>query len=251
MYELLLKWGLDSLAKFTGTKGGHELAILLEAIKTKNALIVERYKQAWSLNEKLSELVICVEEELERFVNEADETDGSWKSARQFIGKLRSDFHPCHYRKIVKLRSGFEGTNDMLSGYSYVFLGLLRIETLVSICKEKKIRSKGEICRLYRGLWTKYGEIIASVIRVTSGDLRFWITDTPYIEHVDKWAEHDLEKVSRSLCSLTWNGRRHHISIEKRRGLDRFWHELKGYHETNIEHAKNKSLPDKQSQSDA
>lgn len=238
MYELLLKWGLDSLTKFTGTKGQHELSILLEAIKTKNTLIIERYKQTWALNEKLSDLIIELEVELDSFARESSETDGSWKSARQFIGKLKSDFHPAFYRKLIKLRAGFEGSNDILSAYTYVFLNILNLDNLVALCKEKEMYSRGDICRSYRSLWTKYGEIVASVNRVTSGDLRFWITDIPYVRHADKWAEHDLEQLLRFISANSWGSKRFHISLESKRGLDKFWHELKEHHDNNREQAK-------------
>lgn len=240
MYELLLKWGLDSLTKFSGTKGQHELSILLEAIKTKNTLIIERYKQTWALNEKLSDLIIELEVELDLFANESIETDGTWKSARQFIGKLKSDFHPAYYRKLVKLRVGFEGTNDILSAYTYTFLNIVNLDNLFTVCKSKKIYSRGEICRSYRGLWTKYGEVVSSIIRITSGDLRFWVTDIPYIQHADNWAEYDLQLLQRFISANNWGNNRLHISLESKRGLDKFWHELNEHHENNREQAKNK-----------
>ncbi|MFT6030859.1 MAG: hypothetical protein ACI8O8_002605 [Oleiphilaceae bacterium] len=66
MYEQLLKWGLDSLNKFAGIKGEFELSILTEAIKTKNAIILERYKQCCSLNEGLISLSVEVEYDLSK-----------------------------------------------------------------------------------------------------------------------------------------------------------------------------------------
>lgn len=240
MYELLLKWGLDSLTKFSGTKGQHELSILLEAIKTKNTLIIERYKQTWALNEKLSDLIIELEVELDSFANESIGTDGTWKSARQFIGKLKSDFHPTYYRKLVKLRAGFEGTNDVLSAYTYTFLNIVNLDNLSTVCKSKKVYSRGEICRSYRGLWTKYGEVVSSIIRITSGDLRFWVTDIPYIQHADNWAEYDLELLQRFILANNWGNSRFHISLESKRGLDKFWYELKEHHDSNREQAKNR-----------
>ena len=46
MYETLLKWGLESLTKLTGLQGTHELQVILEAAKTKNAIVLERLERA-------------------------------------------------------------------------------------------------------------------------------------------------------------------------------------------------------------
>lgn len=228
---MLLKWGLDNLSKFTGTKGEHELSIILEAIKTKNSLIIERYKKSWDLYENLSELIFQLEEELDTFSRESPDTDGSWTSARKLMGNLKGEFHPKYYRKLIKLRAGFEGTNDMLAGYTRLLLELLKFDFLVSICKSNKIHSRGEIFRTYRWLWTKYGETTASIIRITSGDLRFWITEIPYIEHVDKWAEHDLNKLKKTFKVSNMERELTRLSVENKRGLDKFWYSLSDHHD--------------------
>ncbi|WP_417915644.1 hypothetical protein [Candidatus Electronema sp. JM] len=58
MYELLLKWGLDNLSKFAEIKAGQPIFIIQEAIKIKNAIILERYKKCWTLNENLINFAI-------------------------------------------------------------------------------------------------------------------------------------------------------------------------------------------------
>ena len=244
MYESLLKWGLDSLAKFAGAKGQYELTILVEAIKTKNTMIIERYKQSWVLNEKLSDLIIDVEVDLDSFVQNSKETDGSWKSARQFLGSLKSEFHPKYYRKLLKLRAGFEGTNDILSAYTFIFLDIFNLEYLVAYSKDKQKYSRGEICRCYRRLWTMHGEIISSIIRISSGDLRFWVTDIPYIRHADNWAKFDLEQFKHIYPRVSWCNKRFYISLESKKGLDKFWYELAEHHNNNRELAKKKQNSD-------
>lgn len=234
MYEQLLKWGLDSLSKFVGIKGEFELSILTEAIKTKNAIILERYKQCNILTKVLNDLSVELEDDLSKFIQNKTETDPNWKTARAFIGQLRKDFHPEHYRKLCKIRSSLDSTNDLISAYSYTFLDIVKIDTLIKIVKEKKCYSIGEICRLYRSLWIKYIENVAVLLRVSSGDLRFWITDTPYIVLAEEWAKLDL-----SLCIQSISKRkvdtRFHISLETKKGLDRFWYELESHHEKNKE----------------
>lgn len=230
MYELLLKWGLDSLSKFAGIKGKYELDVIQEAIRTKNSIIIERYKKCWELYEDLVDLTLDIEKDLETFVKNTEETDGTWKSARKFIGTLRADFHPAYYRRFLKIRCTFEGTNDLISSYTFVFSEITNIDTLVAIAKKKKIYSRGDICRLYRGLWTKYSEIVAILLRVTSCDLRFWVTDTPYVRHTDEWAKTDLALTLKFFNSASWQGQRLHISLETGKGLDRFWLGLEEHH---------------------
>jgi hypothetical protein len=232
MYEQLLKWGLDSLNKFAGIKGEFELSILTEAIKTKNAIILERYKQCCSLNEGLISLSVEVEVDLSKFIQNKTEADTNWKTARAFIGQLKTDFHPEHYRKLCKIRSSFDSTNDLISAYSYTFLDVVKIDNLIKIAKENKCYSIGDICRLYRSLWAKYTENVAVLLRVTSGDLRFWITDTPYVILADEWAKLDLSLCIQSLSNEK-RDTRFHISLETKKGLDKFWYELKNHHEKN------------------
>ena len=250
MYELLLKWGLDNLGKFAGIKGSHELGVIQEAIKTKNSIIVERYKKCWELYEKLLDLTIEVDSELNNFLDITVETDGTRKSARVFIGKLKTEFHPKFYRKLLKLRSSFDGTNDLISAYTFVFSDIVNIETLEKIIKHKKgakINSRNYICRLYRGLWTKYCELIAILLRVTSSDLRFWVADTPYVHHADEWAKFDRDSAIKFFTSRSWNGKRFHISLETRRGLDRFWYDLEAHHQDNKRQAEQGASPDRYS----
>ena len=231
MYELLLKWGFDNLSKFTGIKAEQQIFILQDAIKTKNAIIIERYKKCWVLNENLINLAVEIEEDIEEYIKKTEETDGTWKSARQFIGQLRSEFHPSRYRKLMKIRSAFEGTNDLISAYTFIFLDMIHIDRLVNIVKETKLYSRGDICRLYRGMWTKYCEVVAILLRITSNDLRFWITDTPYISYADKWAESDLQKIILLFRTKDWHEKRCYISLESRQGINKFWRELEEYYQ--------------------
>jgi len=232
MYEMLLKWGMDSLSKFTGIKGEHELSIIREAIATKNSIILERYKECWKQYDALADLCIAVDEELDDFLKNSSETDGTAKSARVFIqGDLAKNFHPKYYRKVMKIRSKFDGGNDLISSYSMVFIDLINIETLVSLSKKKKCYSRSHICRLYRGLWTKYAEIIAIILRASSSDLRFWATDIPYVRHTDKWALVDYERILAGFESNSWSSRnRNYLSLESKKGVDRFWYDLDEYH---------------------
>lgn len=229
MYEQLLKWGLDSLNKFAGIKGEFELSILTEAIKTKNSIILERYKQCCILNSNLLELSVEVEAKLTKFAEDKTNIETNWKTARKFIGELKTDFHPEYYRQLCRIRSSFDSTNDLISAYSYAFLDVVKIDNLVKLVKENECYSTGDICRLYRSLWIKYTENIAVLLRVTSGDLRFWITDTPYVVLADKWAVLDVSLCIKSL-NIKTNNSRFHISLESKKGLDKFWHELDDYH---------------------
>lgn len=49
MYEILFKWGLDTLREVAGDVSKEELAFALEAVKTKNAFVVRRFDEARGL----------------------------------------------------------------------------------------------------------------------------------------------------------------------------------------------------------
>ncbi|HUI89476.1 MAG TPA: hypothetical protein VLX61_12210 [Anaerolineales bacterium] len=227
MYELLLQWGIDSLTKLVSTKRNQDSAILLEAVKAKNALVVERFRYAREACQAIAELSMTVDAELEVFRSKAPDTDGSLQATKKFMGALKTEFHPSHYRRLKKLRSQFETTNDLLSAYSVVMSDLLHFSTMEKVAIEKKIRSAGNLSRTYRGLWTIYSEILTSLVRLTSNDLRFWLIDSPYIEQAEALAKEDFHQAMTFLLADSWSGKSFRLSLETKEGLKSFWKSIK------------------------
>lgn len=223
MYELLLQWGLESLTKLVTAKDEKDSAILLEAVRAKNALVVERFRYAREACQAIVDLAVQVDTDLEEFRKSAPETDGTLQATKKFMGALKADFHPPYYRRLKKLRSQFESTNDVLSAYSVVMSDVLHFSTMEKIAIEKKLRSSSDLCRVYRDLWTIYAEILTSLIRLTSNDLRFWLIDTPYILQAEEWAKKDFEELMKFLLAETWSGRSFRVSLETKEGLKEFW----------------------------
>jgi len=223
MYELLLQWGLDSLTKLVLAKDDKGSAFLLEAVRAKNALVVERFRYAREACQAIVDLAIQVDAELEDFRLKAPKTDGTLEAAKKFMGVLKTEFHPPHYRRLKKLRSQFESTNDLLSAYSVVMSDLLHFSTMEQIAVKKNLRSSSDLCRTYRGLWTLYSEILTSLVRLTSNDLRFWLMDAPYIVQTEKWAKQDYQRAMEFLLADNWGGMSFRISLETAEGLKDFW----------------------------
>lgn len=227
MYELLLQWGIESLTKLVTTKGDKDSSILLEAVKVKNALVVERFRYAREACQAIVDLSMSVDTDLEVFRLKAPDTDGSLQATKKFMGALKTEFHPLHYRRLKKLRGQFESTNDVLSAYSVVMSEILHFSTMEKIAIEKNLRSSGELRRTYRGLWTLYSEILTSLVRLTSNDLRFWLIDSPYIEEAEVQAKKDFQQVMNFLLAEKWNGNSFRISLETKEGLKSFWKSIK------------------------
>lgn len=223
MYELLLKWGLDNLTGLANLEAGHELDITLEAIRAKNLLITKRYEQAFAAHQDLVDLTLELEDRLGDFRKTSSQTDGTFESSKKFVGELREQVHPEFYRRFRKIRSQFDSTNDLLSSYSIVFTEIVHIEYLQKVYKVKNEYSGSSILRIYRGQWVKLAEIVASLLRISSSDLRFWITDAPYAVHAEHWAKRDLAKVNQFFEAEDWGGMHFRLSLEKRDGLTEFW----------------------------
>lgn len=226
MYESLIKWGFEQIANLAIAKDKRDVQIMLEAIKTKNALVVERFKYAWNSCQSIVDLSNQVDKGLIEFQSKAPETKKTKKSAFQFLGALKNDFHPTYYRQLKKLRSQMESTNDLLSAYSSTFVEMVNFGMLQNLVEHKKAYSANFILRNYRGLWTLYAEILTSLVRITSNDLRFWLTDTPYVLMADEYALEDFDSLRKFLFADEWDGKRFHLSLETKEGIEIFWNHM-------------------------
>ena len=229
MYESLIKWGFEQVSGLAIAKDKRDVQIMLEAIKAKNSLVLERFKYAWNSCQSVVDLSIQVDEGLSEFLTQAPQTDKSRESAFKFLGALKNEYHPKYYRQLKKLRSQIESTNDLLSAYSSIFVEIINFGMLQNIVEHKKHYSASFILRNYRGLWTLYTEILISLVRVTSNDLRFWLTDSPYVVCADEYAMNDFELVKKFLFAEDWDGKRFHLSLETVNGIANFWNHIEKY----------------------
>lgn len=224
MYELLMGWALNSLSQFTTVKDSKDLAIVLEAIKAKNELVKERFGYAYASAQQVVELSIKVESELIDFRKNVMTQTTNKSDGKRYIALIKQDFHPKYYRQLTKIRSGFESTNDLLAAYSEIMSDIVRINMLEQIVETKMYNSPSDINRSYRGLWTLYSNIVTSLVRLTANDLRFWLTDNPYVVQAEQWAQDkDLDLARQFLLSRDWGGRRFHLTLESKEGLEQFW----------------------------
>lgn len=222
MYEYLLKWGLDTLVKSGLEKGKAEHSLLLEAVKTKNQLVVERFKIASSACELLVKLTLDVEAELEQFrqqyQQQGNQQYGNFKAA------LRETLHPKFYREYRKIRSQFDISNDLLSAYSMAFSSWLNFNAIEQLLSETQAQKPTEQARTYRMIWTFAASTLSRLLRISANDLRFWLTDLPYTDKAYALATtEDIPKIREFFIKGHENNGLFHPYLETAEGLEAFW----------------------------
>jgi hypothetical protein len=219
MYELILKWGVENLSKFSAIKGEHELALIKEAIATKNSLAIRKYGDTVTNFNMLVDAIFEIEKSLE--LENARYTDliRNEKDFRTFLHDFNSKVRSPIVNRISVLMLKFGYSNELISAYSHAFFKLFSGETLTELCKTHNITTKGGVFRVFKASLRMYMHVISSVIRVCSLDLRFWITDYSYIKFADKWSARDVVKSKKYL----FTDKKFYLSLESREGLERFW----------------------------
>jgi len=223
MYEILLKWGLETLTKVGLSTESNDASIILEAIKTKNSLVIERFRYAYQTCESLTQLTIRLEEELREFQERAFEENKKIGKQR-YINKIERDLHPKYYREYTKLRGLFDSTNDLLSGYSIVLEKWIQFENVRNIIKSRKCQTISDVSRNYRICWTLISTVMPKLLRITSNDLRFWLTDLPYVIPATEWARKEDLDILRGYIKLHEDD--YFVSLERPGMLERFWGEI-------------------------
>lgn len=223
MYDLLLKWGLDSLSKATMTKSDQELSVMLEAIRAKNTLVVERFRFAWKTSQEIVAIALEVDESIDDLKETIKSLDWSSNSGRNKVLWHLQQFHAKYARRLKKVRCNYDATNDLLSAYSAVFDNLLHIDIVAQIADSKKVSKRSDLLWIYRGLWQFYSRVMGSLVRVTSSDLRFWLTDEPYIAIAFSSAENDYAEALDWLSRPVGHGERFFLSLESPGGSAGFW----------------------------
>lgn len=226
MYDILLKWGLDSLSKSVLGKSDQEVSVMLEAIKAKNTLVVERFKFSWNTCQDIIALSIDVEKGLDDFAETIKDYEWKTKRGRKKIMWNLNIFHAKYARQLKKIRCNYDSTNDLLSAYSSQFITILHLETFEKIADKHNFTTRSQCLRLYRGLWQFYARVMSSLVRVTSSDLRFWLTDEPYIKPAFEWSEKDYKGSVEWLSKTEGYGNWHFLSLETPGGLSDFWEHI-------------------------
>ena len=221
LYSILLKWGLDSVGQVVRDKDPNHLQILLEAIKTRNALVLRRFDFAWAAAQEIADLVDEVETALAPLLAGFQKVKAKKVGMEGVADHILHTFHPTYYRKLRKARAKLEATNDLFSAYSLEFLEMLRSQRLKELLVSAKCETVSDMSRTYRHIWGVYSTVISLLLRVTSYDLRFWLADISYFEFAHKRANVDralVEEHLRSNSDRIWT-----LSIENRKIVDEMW----------------------------
>jgi hypothetical protein len=223
MYEILLKWGLDTLGKLGSGEHKAELAIVLEAVKTKNALVSKRFDIAANAAEELLNLTLELEDELHATSQDRSHPSHE-KKGNDYINSLEQAIHSKYYRRLMRIRSRFEMTNDLLSSCSIQATEFLNIKHVKSLIRKSNATSNAQIRMLYRKIWTLAASSMLSLIRVTSTDLRFWLSDIPHGPKSDEWAKRDFQ-LAKDYFLQSAGRKEFYLEIERDGGTDKFWND--------------------------
>lgn len=246
MYEIILKWGLDTITTLTKSKAENEAssvvgtekqknAIVLETIRAKNALVMERFKHA---KEACNDIVALIDDidktmadwEAARTDREAEPGDRSNKhpSREIIIDDVFYTYHSSFYRRFRTIRSKFEGSNDLLAAYSLVFLRLIDRKTVERLCIRTNSYTARSISACYKRSWSLLADVLTRLVRIGSTDPRYWLSDYPYACHIIDWAAGDCDSASDWLSENKAETAYFMISLEKPGELDALWQKVKG-----------------------
>ena len=221
MYDIILKWGLETLSGLVRDKDPQHLNLLSEAARLRNAMVLKRFEYAWNVCEEHTAFLAGLEEELRSFESEARN-----ESVDETLEALFRRIHLKHIRRFRVLRSRFDATNDLFVAYSLALLQMLRWSNLKPILVELKEGEPhlADIVRHYFFIWSTTIDIMHALVRLTANDLRFWLSDYSYLQRAHEQAALDgkmLDAVIRghhSSSKGTWQ-----LSLESERGLESFW----------------------------
>lgn len=223
LYSILLKWGLDTVAGVIRDKDPKHVEIILEAIKTRNAIVLKRFEYAWEVAQEINACLESLEGDLGILLADVRSGPDKHTRAKSLIARLESELHPVYYRRMRKARNKLEATNDLFSAYSIEFCEMLRFDNMRCLLQGGQ-QSVSDIARTYRHVWDTFGAVVATLIRVTSYDLRFWLADVSYFQQAERQAAIDRERLLQHMANReqsSWM-----LTVEDSKAIDAFWLEV-------------------------
>jgi len=223
MYEKLLEWSVDALKQALGAASDHEIAVVMEAVKVKNQLVIKRFDIAHNACEQILQLQFTLEKSLSDFQKDY-KTPKNKSAPDSYAGKLKREFHPEFYRQYRNIRSQFDTTTDLLSGYSMALSDWLHFNKFEEILAESECETVSDVTRIYRMYWNFVSSTLRRLLRVTSNDLRFWLTDDPYIQYSVEWARReDIPALKKFFVEDAQGKDIFYTSLESTEKVIEFW----------------------------
>ena len=164
-------------------------------------------------------MVIDIENSLAELKND---NDNSGKISK-FIYELKATFHPKYYRKYRKIRTRLDRTNDLISAYSMQLSRFINFDNVEKMFENGKCSTESQIISTYRIMWTFVLSTISRLIRISSNDLRYWLTDLPYIHYAYQWAQKDINAITEFIINNDKSGNIVVLSLERNEGVQTFW----------------------------
>ena len=225
MYDILLKWGLETLKDVLSKEDEKTFSILKSAVDTKNKLVEKRFQLAV----KACESLVCLNEKIDIDLSNFEKktaivkgTNSSFKDDQKKILELKGKEHFNEYKRI---RTLLEGANDLLAVYSIRFSELLQLNKIELLCESMDTCSSDNIIECYRESWGMVADVIARLIRLTSTDLRFWLCDHPYAWAAAEQVENDCAIAKEFLISNK-RDKYFELEVEKPEGMEKLWQQI-------------------------
>lgn len=223
MYEIVFKWALDLLGGLAKQSHNVDLDLVVEAMRAKNALVQKRFEFAWFAAQDMGKLEVDVIEGLDNWDPEIKKEDSSIKSF-SFLNALEQQFHPAYYRRLRAVRAAFEATCDVLAAYSLQVQNLLNFRSIKSLITASCPDRPSDIKRSYLHLWSSATATMFAMMRITSTDIRFWLSELPHLRVADKWAQEDIRRLRH--YTKNKDSDIFYLSLESTKGLEKFWEEV-------------------------
>ena len=220
MYDIILKWGMEFVTDQLVEKSKHAQAIILETIKIKNELVHERFKHCLEACNEITTLIQDIDEKLCEW--EIRKPNGD-------LSEIIDLYHLGFFRRYRRIRTFFEGGNDLVAAYSLTFSELISEEKIDDLCRITESHgNRQNISMCYKRSWTLLADVIVRLMRLTATDPRFWLNDTSYMCHVLERSKDDFKRAHKWLAN---EGRGEDtlyfpLSLENPGELNKLWKEL-------------------------
>ncbi len=242
MYEIILGWATKPLTELIVQRDKSltekEIAtddrqhqIALEAIKTKNEMVLKRFSYVWDIGKELVALQDRIYETLTTYSTNIgdDNKNKNWDITNFRESNFEKDVHKCLLHQFINIRHKFELVNDLFSVYSIECLNSIQFENVLRIFDsmpiDEKTKSNLYFCNVYYQMVSNIISTLLSLLRVSSDDLRFWLVEKNYADVAKKFAQEDLANLENNLGKKSGDYN-FEIKLESLKGKDEFWNEV-------------------------